>query len=175
VAAFNSVQSQVRALGKVTSFDVSATDVTGQYVDLQAQITALQDSRQQYLTIMAKAKTVGDILAVQAQLDDVDNQLQQLQGQLQVMGNATTYATLTVTLAQTTPPPPVRHPASGLDKAWRGAISGFVSGVEGVVRVAGPLLFALLLAGVLYAAARWAWRARHHQGGRPVAPSADQA
>ena len=57
----------------------------GQYVDLQSRITALQDSRQQYLTILAKATTVGDVLAVQEQLDGIQSQIEQLQGQLQVL------------------------------------------------------------------------------------------
>lgn len=166
VGAFASVSSEVRDLGRVTSFSTSADDVTGQYVDLQSQITALQDSRQQYLTIMTKATTVGAILAVQAQLDDVDNQLQQLQGQLQVMNNETTYAMLNVTLSQRTVPPPVRHPASGLTKAWNSAVSGFVDGFYGVVRIAGPLIFALLLATALVLAGRWGWRLRR----RPPAP-----
>ncbi len=94
----------------------SATDVTGQYVDLQARITALQDSRQQYLTIMAKATTVGGILAVQEQLQNLQSQLEQLQGQLQLLNNETTYATLAVTVSQkvVTPPPP--RPESGLSE-----------------------------------------------------------
>ena len=45
--------------------------MTGQYVDLQARLTALEDSRQQYLTILAKATSIGDILSVQEQLDSI--------------------------------------------------------------------------------------------------------
>lgn len=169
-ASFGPVASQAKALGKVASFSTSADDVTGQYVDLQSQITALQGTRRQYLTIMAQAKTVGQVLAVQAQLDDVDSQLQQLQGQLQLMSNETTYATLNVTLSAKTLPPPPRHPASGMAKAWDAAVSGFVGGAEGVVRVGGPLLFALLLASALFACGRWAWRLwRRPQPTPPVA------
>ena len=137
-ASFNGVLAEVRGLGRVASLTTSATDVTGQYVDLQARITALQDSRQQYLTIMAKATTIGGILAVQAQLQNLQSQLEQLQGQLQVLNNQTTYATLAVTLSQkaVTPPPPPK-PESGLLKAWHAAVGGFVAGFEGVVRVAG--------------------------------------
>ena len=54
---------------QVSELTTKATDVTAQYVDLQSQITALEASRQQYLTIMTKASSIGDVLAVQAQLD----------------------------------------------------------------------------------------------------------
>jgi hypothetical protein len=159
-ASFNGVLAQVRGLGRVASLTTSATDVTGQYVDLQARITALQDSRQQYLTIMTKATTIGGILAVQVQLQNLQSQLEQLQGQLQVLNNQTTYATLAVTLSQkaVTPPPP--KPESGLLKAWHAAVGGFVAGFEGVVRVAGPLFFGLLLLAAVVLVGRWAWRFR---------------
>ncbi len=166
---FNTVLDQVRGLGRVASLTTSATDVTGQYVDLQARITALQDSRQQYLTIMAKATTIGGILAVQEQLENLQSQLEQLQGQLQLLNNQTTYATLAVTLSQkaVTPPPP--RPEPGLLKAWHAAVGGFVAGFEGVVRVAGPLFFALLLLGAVVLLGRWAWKFRPRRPGASVA------
>ena len=169
VAAFETAIGQVSRLGKVSSLSTQAQDLTGQYADLQAQIASLQSSRQQYLTIMAKATTVGQVLAVQAQLSSVDSQLQQLQSQQQVMDNETTYSTLSVTLTQkvVTPPPP--HPESGIDKAWHSAVSGFVTGVEGVISVAGPLLFALLLLSALYLAGRWAFHL--HLRRRPRHPA----
>jgi hypothetical protein len=157
-ASFTTALAQVRQLGKVESLNTTATDVTAQYVDLQAQITALEDSRQQYLTIMTKATTIGGILAVQAQLDNLQSQLQQLQGQQKVLDSETTYATLTVTLSQTVVAPSLPKPQSGLAKAWHAAVGGFVAGCEGVVRVAGPLLFAILLTLVLYLLARSSWR-----------------
>jgi Domain of unknown function (DUF4349) len=159
-ASFGTVLSEVKGFGKVAMLTTSATDVTGQYVDLQARINALEDSRQQYLTIMTKATTIGGILAVESQLDNLQSQLEQLQGQQQVLDNETTYATLTVTLTQKVVVPPPPRPESGLLKAWNAAVSGFVAGFEGVVRVAGPLFFALLLLAALVVLGRWAWKFR---------------
>ena len=88
VASFSDVLKKAQALGKTVSLTTKATDVTAHYVDLQSQIAALQASRQQYLTIMAKATSIGDVLAVQAQLDSIDSQIQQLQGQLQTAREA---------------------------------------------------------------------------------------
>ena len=157
-ASFDQVLNSVKGYGRVASLTTQATDVTGQYVDLQAQITALQDSRQQYLTIMTKATTIGGILSVQSQLDTLQSQLDQLQGQLRLLNNETTYATLAVTVTQKVVAPPPPRPQSGLDKAWHGAVNGFVAGGEGVVRLAGPILFALLLGVALFAIGRTAWR-----------------
>ncbi len=163
VATFATAVSEARALGKVAMLSTQATDVTGRYVDLQAQITAAEDTRQQYLTIMSKAKTIGAILAVQAQLDDVDSQLQQLQGELKQLSSETTDATLTVTLTQKVVPPPPPKPVGSLLKAWRAAVGRFVAGFEAVVRVAGPLSFALLLLATLYFGGRVLWRLRRRR------------
>ncbi|MGA2471876.1 MAG: DUF4349 domain-containing protein [Acidimicrobiales bacterium] len=156
---FSTVLKQAQALGKTSDLTTKATDVTGQYVDLQSRITALEDSRQQYLTILAKATTVGDVLAVQEQLDGIQSQIEQLQGQLNLLNSQTSYSTLTVTVSEGTPPPrPGPVPESGVVRAWHDSVGGFVDGVEGVIRLAGPVLFALLCLGVLVVGGRALWR-----------------
>jgi Domain of unknown function (DUF4349) len=158
VGSFAGVVRRAEALGRVSDFSTKATDVTGQYVDLQSRITALQASRQQYLTILTKATTVGDVLAVQQQIDSTQSQIEQLQGQLQLLASQTSYSTVTITVGESAPQPPSPLPESGLVGAWHASIGGFVTGVEGVVRIAGPLLFALLLLGALLAGGRALWR-----------------
>ncbi len=97
---FTMLVNQVRHAGVASSVSTSATDVTGQYVDLQARIRALQVSRAQYLTIMTRTNSIGGILAVQNQLNTIQSQIEQLQGQLGLLNSETTYATLTVSLSQ---------------------------------------------------------------------------
>jgi hypothetical protein len=156
---FAAVLARAQALGRTSDLTTKATDVTGQYIDLQSRITALQASLQQYLAILAKATTVGDVLAVQEQIDSVQSQIEQLQGQLQLLTSQTSYSTLTVTVSESTPTPaPTPLPESGLVRAWHASIGGFVTGVEGVIRLAGPLLFALLLLGAVAAGGRALWR-----------------
>ncbi|HEX3839750.1 MAG TPA: DUF4349 domain-containing protein [Acidimicrobiales bacterium] len=158
--AFASLVSQVQKVGHASSVTTTSTDVTGQVVDLQARIDALQASRQQYLTILSKASTIGDILAVQSQLDSLQTQIEQLQGQLDVLNSETTYGTLTVSLTETGQRPVAPPtPSTGLIKAWHDGIGGFVSGFEWLVRIAGPALFVLLCLAALVVLGRFGWRA----------------
>jgi hypothetical protein len=160
VDSFSSLLKKAQTLGKTNDLTTKATDVTGQYVDLQNRIAALQASRQQYLTILSKANTIGDVLAVQSQLDTIQTQIEQLQGQLNLLTSQTTYSTLTVEVSEKTPKPhpvPVTH-RSGLSTAWHDSVHGFVDGVEGIIRLAGPVLFALLCAAVLLFGGRALWR-----------------
>jgi hypothetical protein len=159
VDSFSAVVKQAEGYGKTTNITTKATDVTGQYVDLQARLNALEVSRQQYLTILAKATSIGDILSVQEQLDGIQSQIEQLQGQLQVLDSQTSYSTLTVTVAEGTPPPrPGPLPESGVVRAWNDSVGGFVAGVEGVIRLAGPFLFALLCLAIVAVGGRVLWR-----------------
>ena len=156
---FAAVLKATERYGKTSNLSTSATDVTGQYVDLQARLTALEDSRQQYLTILAKATSIGDILSVQEQLDSIQQQIEQLQGQLQLLTSQTSYSKVTVTVNEGTPPPPPGPlPESGLVRAWHDSVGGFVAGVEGVVRLAGPFLFALLCLALVAVGGRVLWR-----------------
>jgi hypothetical protein len=162
---FESMVADVQRVGHPTAVNTSATDVTSHYVDLQAQITAAEASRQQYLTIMTQASSIGDILAVQTQLDTLQSQIQQLQGQLNVLNSQTAYGTLTISLTEAghhTTVPPI-HVQTGLGKAWHDGVGGFVSGVEWLIRIAGTALFVLLALVALAFVARWAWRAGRRQ------------
>lgn len=156
---FTTLVSQVQRVGHVTSINTTSTDVTAQYVDLRARISAFEVSRSQYLTIMSRAKSIGDVLAVQNQLNNLQSQIEQLQGQLNVLNNATTFATLSVGVSETGHSTSVTHHRSGLSKAFHDSVSGFVAGVEWLIRLAGPVLFALLMLGALSTLGRVAWRA----------------
>lgn len=163
---FTMLVDQVRHAGDATSVATSATDVTGQYVDLQARIHALQVSRTQYLAIMTRTTSIGGILAVQDQLNTIQSQIEQLQAQLNLLNSETTYSTLTVALSETghqviAP----HHPRTGVDKAWHDSLHGFAAGVEWLIRIAGPLLFALLLLAALLGLGRWTWRATERRRG----------
>jgi hypothetical protein len=160
VENFDAVLTAAEALGHSSGLTTRATDVTAQYVDLQSRITALQASRQQYLTIMTKASSVGDVLAVQAQLDALQSKIEQLQGQLAVLDSETAYSTLTATLSEagTRHHHVVTPSESGAAKAWHASVRGFAEGVDGIIRIAGPALFALLCLATLFLGGRLTWR-----------------
>jgi hypothetical protein len=145
--SFGTVLGQARALGKVQSEQTKTADVTAQYVDLQARIHALKETRATYLRILSHASGIGDILSVQQQIDDTQTQIEQLQGQLKVLTDQTTYATLTVSIDQKpkVAPAAVVHHESGFSKAVHRSVSRFVHGVEAIIGAIGPIVLVLLL------------------------------
>lgn len=161
VAQFDTLVSAVQQLGKVASVQESGQNVTGQYVNLAAQIAALQVSRSAYLAILAKATTIGDILAVQQQVDSVQQQIDQLQGEQNVLADTSANATLTVDVGTSVGTVP--RPSSGLRRAFDSAVHGFVAGFEDILAALGPLLLVLLCLGVLAGLGRLVWRLTRRQ------------
>jgi hypothetical protein len=147
-SGFEALVQQVRTLGKVVQVTSQGQDVTGQLVDLDARIQALTATRQQYLSLLSRASSIGDILNVQQHVSDLQTQIEQLQGQRKLLDDQASFATLDVHVAETSSTHPIselRKPASGMAKAWRQARHGFVSGVEWVVAASGPVAFVLVL------------------------------
>ncbi|HEV3268236.1 MAG TPA: DUF4349 domain-containing protein [Acidimicrobiales bacterium] len=155
---FAKLVAQAQGVGHETSVRTSSNDVTAQYVDLQAHITALDASRRQYLVIMTKATTINGILAVQSQLDGLQSQIEQLQGQLNVLSHETTYGTLTVNVAESGHHVHKSSSLSGFAKAWHDSVKGFLAGFQWLVRLAGPALFAVLTLGGLWTIGRYVGR-----------------
>jgi len=160
VARFANLLDAVRQLGTVESVNTSGQDVTSQYVDLQARIQSLQDSRSQFETILTKAYTIGDILSVENQIADLQTQIEQLQGQLQVLDDQTSYSTLTVQVAEAPKPavvvPPVKSP-SGVSKAWAHARHSFTHGIEAVIGASGGIAVFLIFAALSALVGRVGW------------------
>jgi hypothetical protein len=99
VEKFDEAVSAIKDLAvRVERESVNGRDVTEQYTDLEARLRSAQAQEEQYLTILEKADTVQDILAVQQYLQNVRYEIESLQGQINSLGNQTDYSTISVTL-----------------------------------------------------------------------------
>jgi hypothetical protein len=153
--SFQKLRDMVAGVGTVRSATMTSKDVTGDYVDLVARKTALETSRTTYLTLLGKATTIGEIISVQQQIDGLQVQIEQLEGQRQVLADASDLATLTVEISEVGAAHP-RPPAepSGMSRALHRAWDNFVDGVESIVEALGTVLLFVLVGAVLYAAYR---------------------
>ncbi|MDQ1703923.1 MAG: hypothetical protein QOF18_289, partial [Frankiaceae bacterium] len=132
VAVFDDAISRVRKFTgvKVLAVQTSGQDVTNKYVDVQARIKALGATRSVFLTLLSKANTIGETLAVQQHVTDVQTEIEQLQGQLKVLAARSSMSTLTVTVDQKVVQQvaPSKHHQSGIAKAFDRSVSRFVRG-----------------------------------------------
>jgi len=115
---FDEALRQLKLLdGEVVTSNVDAKDVTDQFTDLQARLVAKQAEEQRYLQLFPQAKTVDETLKIDAALGNVRVQIEQLQGQLNLIKNRTEFSTITMSIA---PIVTVPAPTTG---AWDPAVT----------------------------------------------------
>ena len=130
-------------------------DVTAQYVNVQAQITALTTEEQSLLKLLSQASNLDDILNLRNQVTGVQSQIDQLQGQNNLLRNEASFSDLAITATEALPhgQKPVsataHHSATGLSKSWNDASSGFARSVEWFIARSGAALI-LFLAALLF-------------------------
>jgi hypothetical protein len=94
---FQEAVERIEALGQVSHREVEATDVTDEYVDLQARLKNAQAVRERLLALLQKAEDVTSALEVEKELNRVGAEIEQLQAKLEVLKNRVTYSTITAT------------------------------------------------------------------------------
>lgn len=113
---YSAVMTQLRGYAKdVTSENSTTQEVTGEYTDLQSQLRNLQATEAQYLTLLAKAQTIDEILTVQDRLNGIQGQIETVQGRIGLIDNLSALATITINVS---PPPLVPFKADAKDQNW---------------------------------------------------------
>jgi hypothetical protein len=156
-ANFDATIDQVSKVGTVKGEHITGTDVSAQYVDLQARLDNAEAQHQIYLTLLAKATNTNDVIAIENQIGQITSQIEQLKGQIKYLNDNTAYSSITVTLTEA---PPAQAQAGsdnwGFATALNGAAHNFVATINYVVSglgAIGPFLV-LVLVGYLV------WRRR---------------
>jgi hypothetical protein len=160
VSHFEDLVNKVRGLdAKVRTASTSGKDVTAAYSDLESQLRTLRATRERFLLILSKTKTISEILTVQQRVDSVTGQIDKIEGQRKLLANQSELSTLTVSVSEEGDPVvKATKPRSGLSQAFIDAKDGFVTGVESLISHSGRALLWLLCIGVLVVFLRGGWR-----------------
>lgn len=84
---------------KIVSENIKGTDVTDEYVDLDARLMPLLTNKKRFEEIMDKAEEVADILRVQQEIINLQNQIDQITGQKKYLEQISKLAKITVYLS----------------------------------------------------------------------------
>ncbi|MGG3495139.1 DUF4349 domain-containing protein [Peribacillus simplex] len=85
---------------EVVGRNVTGQDVTEQYVDLKARLKSKRAVEERLLAFMQDAKKTEDLLKISSDLAAVQEEIEQLTGQMKYLENQTSYSTVTITLSQ---------------------------------------------------------------------------
>jgi hypothetical protein len=156
-------------IGTLRRQNITSTDVTAEYTDLQSRLRHARAQEAFYLELLEEAQGVQDAIAVKQQLDQIQYEIEQAQGRLNVLEDRTSFSTLAVELLE-----PGAAPIRPLDE--RPAIAEYLDiAVDGFITVVGSLIVIVvalaplaLIAGLVLLA----WRA-YRRRPRPATVAAE--
>lgn len=171
-AALDRLIDDVATLGTVTARSGQTVDATEDVVDLNARVASQQASVARVRALLARAESIGDIVAIESELARREADLDSLTSRLAALQGQAAFSTLTVTLRE------AGDPAADDDRAL-GFLDGVGAGWDGlkafglaVAVVVGFLLpfvpVVALLAGIGWLVSR-ALRARRTPSSSPPA------
>ena len=111
----------------VLSTSEQTQDVTLQYADTEAKITALKTEQTRLLELLAGANNLSEILEIEARLSDVTYELERYESQKRSFDNRIVYATVTLHIQEVQVLTPVEEPT-----VWTRISEGFMDSLEGV-------------------------------------------
>jgi hypothetical protein len=152
---------------KVDGLDVSSQDVTQEYVDTKSRLRHDRAVEARLMTLLADADGVSEVLAVQARLDSVQEQIEVARGRLQYLDKLTAMSTIELALRAPAKDGSVDDSEPGtIATAFSDAGERFTENVAAaVVWVGGALPTLLVLA--LFAAIAWGAVRRRRRNSAP--------
>jgi hypothetical protein len=98
---FDEALAQIKKLAvKVDKESVKATDVTEEFVDLEARLKNLKAQEAQYLKILDQAKKIEDILNVSNYLTSVRSDIERMEGRMKYLSSQVDMSSITVFLTE---------------------------------------------------------------------------
>lgn len=122
-----SFMAHVSDSANVLSTSEQTQDVTLQYADTEAKITALKTEQARLLELLAEAGNLSEILEIEARLSDVTYELERYESQKRSYDNRIVYATVTLEIHEVQVLTPVEEPT-----VWARIRDGFMESLEGV-------------------------------------------
>jgi len=153
-ARFDDAIGQVGALGTVASSSVTGKDVTNEFIDYGAHLQNLIGRRTVLRSLLARTTTIGESLTVMNELEDVQFQIDQIEGRLRFLNDQVAESTLTVDLREESAPAGETRTNDGIQnpslaRAFDRAIQGFFGILATIIVGLGYLLPLALIAGLV--------------------------
>lgn len=105
--AFLASVASLEASGTVTGRDVTADDVTEQYVDVEARLKNKVILRDRLKQLLDKAVNVKDVLAIETELNRVQSDIDSMEGRIKSLKGKVDFATINLTLESKPVPGPL--------------------------------------------------------------------
>jgi Domain of unknown function (DUF4349) len=127
VEEFEATLRELKGLGDYRGERSSTEDVTNQYIDLKGQLAAWRAQEQAYLKLLGRARSISDVIAVQNQLQQVQSNIERLQGQVNYLEDQSSFSTIVLDLTEPGAGPAAAKHRGTFARAWRTALAGLTA------------------------------------------------
>ena len=138
---------------KLMEKKVSSEDVTMEVIDTKSRLETKKEVRERYLGLLKQARNMKDILAIQEEIDGIQEEMDAASGRIAYLGHSATFSTINLKFYQLLDGAPEDTPPTFLHKiklSWLAGWDWFGSVALGLFSV-WPLWLAVGLAW-------WGWR-----------------
>ena len=123
----NAFQNTIDSISKHVSYfdskNISARDVTEEFIDLEARLKAKQTLEKRYLELLAKANNVKDMLEIERELSNIREEIEAKQGRLKYLEDKVSLSTINIEFYKQTAESGIT--VSYGAKMWNAVKSGF--------------------------------------------------
>jgi len=99
-ARFEDALTKAEALGERLGLNISSEDVSEEFVDLQGRLSYWEGQEDFYMRLMDQTTRIDQQVALQAQMQDVLLQIEEVEGRIRYLDSRTQFSTLTVGLSE---------------------------------------------------------------------------
>lgn len=99
-AKLDSFVNKVNKTGNVVSKNMSAEDVTVNYVDMQSHVKVLKTEQKRLLELIEKAEDLDSIILLENRLTEIRYELESYESQLKTYDNLVEYSTVTISIQE---------------------------------------------------------------------------
>lgn len=122
---------EVQDSANVVSQNLNREDITLKYVATSSRVTALETEQARLLELLEQAKTMEDLLEIEARLTDVRYELENYASQLRLYDNQIDYATIYLFIEEVQEYTPVEEPTflERITKGFSDSLKGLGEGI----------------------------------------------
>ena len=149
---FNELMNSLSELGNVPYSHTYSDNITAQYYDVDARLTAYRTQETRLLEMMEQAETVSDLIEIEDRLAELRYRIESLQSTLKNWDRQVSYSTVSLTISEVTVYTPAEEPGF-FAELWESVKNGFYSAGEllkGLVELLVTLLPLIVIALILW-------------------------
>jgi hypothetical protein len=149
---FDALTADATAIGKVMSQNIQASDITEEYVDLEARLKTQKELEQRLIKLLnEKASRLAEVIEVEEKLASVRQKIESIEGRMKLLKSQSDLSTLTVSIYE----PSLLDTSSGggffyeLGQAVKKGLKGFTNvlaaSITVIIAIIPILIFAVFV------------------------------